>query len=283
MIRVDGRYHLFASRWPEGTGNPDDLVGILDGYRKYSEIVRATADTPLGPFNFQEVALSGRGDGYWDGRGCHGPKIVKVNDLFVLYYQAIACNSPLRKIGYAWADCIEGPWHRCEHEIPLTEDANNPGPCIRPNGSVLLAYRTRNLKMHIARADTFDGDYVTVAENIFPRGELEDPDLYFAEGQYHMIMEDNRGVLTGSVRHGGHLISADGIIWCPHDSPKVYTHDIEWADGTSWTARRRERPDVFNDNEGAKGAGTPTHLITGVLYNGHSWCVVQEIEPGPEF
>ena len=280
IIRVDNRYHLFASRWPEGTGNPDDLVGILDGYRQYSEIVRATADNPIGPYRFQEVVLPGRGEGYWGGQSCHGPKIVKVSNMYVLYYQAIACNSRFRKVGYAWSESIEGPWNRCDHEIPLTEDANNPGPCIRPDGSVLLAYCTVSLKMHIARASAFDGEYETVAENIFPRGPLEDPDLYYADGLYHMIMEDNAGVLTGSVRHGGHLVSVDGIHWRAHDPPEVYTHDIEWADGTAWTARRRERPDMFNDKAGAKGEGDPTHLITGVLYNGHAWCVVQEIAPG---
>jgi len=31
--------------------------------------------------------------------------------------------------------------------------------------------------------------------------------------------------------------------------------------------------------DGVKGSGHPTHLITGVLYQGHSWCVVQEISP----
>jgi len=36
IIRVADQYHLFASRWPEGTGNPNHLVGILDGYRLHS-------------------------------------------------------------------------------------------------------------------------------------------------------------------------------------------------------------------------------------------------------
>jgi hypothetical protein len=118
--------------------------------------------------------------------------------------------------------------------------------------------------MHMAKAYAFDGDYKPVAENIFPAGMLEDPDLYFVDGQYHMIVEDNQGLLTGSARHGGHLVSQDGIRWKPHDPVKVYTHDLKWTDGTSWTATRRERP---------------THLITGVLHKGHSWIVVQEIGP----
>jgi hypothetical protein len=279
LIRVGKQYHLFASRWPEGTGDPKSLVEILHGYRKHSEIVRATADNPIGPYKFQEVVLSGRGANFWDGQSCHGPKIVRVNNKFVLFYQGIARNSPLRKIGYAWADRIEGPWQRCDREIPLTEDANNPAPYVGPDGSVLLVYRTRELVMHMAKANAFDGDYKSVAENIFPAGMLEDPDLYFVDGQYHMIVEDNQGLLTGSARHGGHLVSQDGIRWKPHDPVKVYTHDLKWTDGTSWTATRRERPTMFNDLTGASGNGNPTHLITGVLHKGHSWIVVQEIGP----
>jgi len=286
IIRVGDQYHLFASRWPEGTGDPDDLVGSLDGYRLHSEIVHAIADNPIGPYQFKDVALGGRGGDHWDGQSCHGPKILKVGNRFVLYYQGIACNASRRKIGYAWATDIDGPWQRCDHEIPLTEDANNPAPCIRPDGSVLMAYRTwshqtSNMALHVVRADAFDGDYEPVAQNIFPAGDLEDPDLYFANGHYHMIMEDNGGTLTGGVRYGGHMVSADGIEWTPHDPVKVYTHDLKWADGTSWTATRRERPDMFNDRDGVKGSGHPTHLITGVLHQGHSWCVVQEIESDP--
>lgn len=143
LIRVAGLYHLFASRWPEGTGDPDDLVGILDGYRRHSEIVRATAGNPLGPYEFEEVVLAGRGERRWDGQSCHGPKIVKAGGRYVLYYQGIACGSRLRKVGYAWADAIEGPWHRCDREVPLSADANNPAPYVRPDGSVLLAYKKK--------------------------------------------------------------------------------------------------------------------------------------------
>jgi len=277
MIRVGDRYHLFASRWPEGTGDPDDLVGVLDGYRKYSEIVRATADNPMGPFHFEEVVLAGRGGNYWDGQSCHGPKIVKIKDRFILYYQAIACDSRLRKIGYAWADSIEGPWHRCDHEIPLTEDANNPAPYIREDGSVVLAFRNRRLVMYVAEADAFDGDYKIIADNIFSGGKIEDPDLFCADGKYHMVMNDVHGAISGTIRNGGHLVSEDAITWEPYKHPRAYSHELVWADGTSWTATRRERPDFFNDRTGVKGNGQPTHLITGVLHDGQSWCVVQEI------
>ncbi len=100
IIKAGGKYHLFASRWPEGTGNEHSL---LRGYREHSEVVRAVADDPIGPYEFQEVVLDGRGGDWWDGKMCHNPKIVRVDDTFVLYYIGSAESSPLRKVGYAWS------------------------------------------------------------------------------------------------------------------------------------------------------------------------------------
>jgi hypothetical protein len=57
LIRATGQYHLFASRWPRAAGFPD-------GYRTHSEIVRATSDSPVGPYTLQQVVVSGRG-GAW--------------------------------------------------------------------------------------------------------------------------------------------------------------------------------------------------------------------------
>lgn len=272
VIRAGGQYHLFASRWPRTTGFPD-------GYRTHSEIVRAVSDDPLGPYVFREVVVSGRGGAYWDGKMCHNPKIVQVGDTYVLYYIGSASGSKLRKVGYAWADAVEGPWRRRDEPLPLGEDANNPAPYVHPDGSVLLAYRDLKLHMQVARADAFDGPYEVVARDVYPQGALEDPDLYTHQGVYHMVMEDNRGVLTGSVRHGGRLISTDGLRWTPADPVKVYTHTIQWTDGGCMTADRRERPELFNDDAPIKGRGEPTHLLTGVYADGRSWCLVQAIAP----
>jgi hypothetical protein len=272
MIRADGRFHLFASRWPERAAFPD-------GYRDHSEIVRADAPTPLGPFTFREVVLAGRGGGLWDGKMCHNPKIAEVGGRCVLYYIGSAVGSGLRKVGYAVADSVYGPWERVAEPLPLGEDANNPAPYFHPDGSVLLAYRDRSLHMHIARAPAYDGPYSVVAQDIFPAGMLEDPDLHVRDGRYHLIVEDNAGLLTGHVRHGGHLTSDDVLRWVPESPAEAYTHTLPWADGATETADRRERPELFNAHAPVKGSGEPTHLITGVLLNGKSWCVVQPIAP----
>jgi len=272
LIRVNDQFHLFASRWPEETGFPD-------GYRSHSEIVRAVAPNPLGPFVFQEVVLSGRGGDYWDGKMCHNPKIVRIGSRFVLYYIGSAISSGLRKIGYATADSIEGPWLRLPGPIPLGDDANNPAPFIEDNGAVLLAFRDEKLRMHIAQAPSFVGPYTVVSYDIYPAGRLEDPDLSFSDGRYNMVMEDNEGVLTGSVRHGGHLVSSDGITWAPANPVKLYSHTIEIEDGTTMSVIRRERPEMFNMHNPQKSRGEPTHLITAVQSEDGTKCVVQSIAP----
>ncbi len=271
LIKVGDEYHLFASRWPEETRFPQ-------GYRDHSEIVRATSKTPLGPYTFQEVVVSGRGGSFWDGKMCHNPKIVQAGDTYVLYYIGSAPGSGLRKCGYAWSKSITGPWTRRDEPLPFGEDHNNPAPYIGDGGNVLIAFRDRELHMFIATANAYDGTYKVVAHDLFPF-KVEDPDLFFVDGKYHMVAEDNVGGLTGAVRHGAHLISSDGFHWEPTDPVKVYDHTLRWTDGTSTEADRRERPELFNANADRKGNGHPTHLLTAVLVDGHTWCHIQPIAP----
>ena len=210
---------------------------------------------------------------------CHNPKIIQVGSRYVLYYIGAGGSGALRKTGYAWAHSVEGPWQRIDQPLPLGEDAVNPAPYVHGDGSVLMAFRDLDLCMHIAKAPSFDGSYQVVARNVFPPGPLEDPDLFFCDGQYHMVMEDNEGVLTGAVRHGGHLLSNDGVHWHKHDPVKADTHTTEYEDGASFTADRRERPELFNANAEVRGNGAPTHLVTGVWFEGEAWCAVQPIAP----
>ena len=75
----DGTYHMFASRWPKD-------ITFHPGWMTSSEIVRATATRPEGPYTFQEVVLPARGAQYWDGRSTHNPAITRYKDTYLLYY-----------------------------------------------------------------------------------------------------------------------------------------------------------------------------------------------------
>ncbi len=273
IMPADGCYHLFVSRWPKSTGFPN-------GYRGYSEIIRAVADSPFGPYRYAETVLAGRGGNYWDGKMCHNPKILKTADRYVLFYIASAIGEKRRQVGCASAPSLEGPWRRLDSPFSLGEDANNPTPYIHADGSVVMAYRDEGLRMHIARADAPEGPYNDIARDIFPAGKLEDPDLFRADGLYHMIMEDNQGLLTGNVRFGGHLVSEDAVSWRPAEEVTAYTHDITYSDGTKLTAERRERPELLNCDGPSKKDGAPTHLVTGVWDGSDARCLVQEIQAG---
>lgn len=272
LIKADGRYHLFASRWPHWSGFPD-------GYRDHSEIVRAESANPEGPYEFREVVLAGRGGSWWDGKMCSNPKIVRAGSLYVLYYIASAVGSPLRKVGFASAESISGPWRRSDNPISLGEDANNPAPLIRPDRSVVLAFRDLDLRMFVAVADAFDAPYRIVARDILPGVRIEDPDLGFRGGRYEMLVEDNVGVLTGHERHGALLTSGDGLAWSPAEPVQAYTHHVDFTDGTAIDCERRERPEFFSDSDAPKGFDSPTHLLTGVLYRGETWSLIQRIQP----
>ena len=271
MIKVGQTYHLFASRWPVETGFPD-------GYRSHSEIVRATSRDPLGPFQFEEIVVSGRGGDCWDGKMCHNPKIVKSGHTFVLFYIGSAAGSDLRKCGFATAPLVTGPWNRRADPLPFGEDHNNPAPYIHDDGRILIAYRDRDLHMFMAVANSLDGPYEILSRDLFPGIKIEDPDIHFLGGQYHMVVEDNKGGMTGHVRHGAHFVSSDGIDWSAQEPIRVYDHTLEWDDGSATEADRRERPELFNANAVRKGDGPPTHLLTGVKVGNRTWCHVQAIE-----
>lgn len=49
----DGRYYMFASRWPKET--------TMRNWVSNSEVVLASADTPEGPYQFEKVVLPQRG------------------------------------------------------------------------------------------------------------------------------------------------------------------------------------------------------------------------------
>ena len=271
VIRVGDAYHMFASRWPVETGFPD-------GYRSHSEIVRATATNPLGPYAFREVVVAGRGGDYWDGQMAHNPTIHRTSGGFALYYIGSPCQPNatgfrFRKVGLATSASIEGPWARIDEPLSLGQDANNPAPCFRPNGSLLLNFRDLELRMGIASAPSVAGPYRVESSDIMPGYTLEDGYLYGAGGSYHIICEDNRGHVSGHQRWGVHLVSVDGIHgWRPADPAVAYTHTVVWDDGTRTTFERRERPQLLFD-----GQGRISHLCTAVLYQGQSLCLVQPV------
>lgn len=268
VIKVDNKYHMFASRWPEKEGFPD-------GYRCHSEIVRAVSDDPCGPFTFCETVISGRKGNWWDAQMAHNPTIHKIGDKFVLFYTGSqSINPSTRAIGYAYANKIDGHWSRSDTSIELVEDCNNPAVFVKPDHSIILVFRYADLKIGIATSNTFDGHYKIQNHDIMPHIQLEDPYLYYNGKSYEIVLEDNAGKLTGHIRYGGSIISKNGIDnWTINPtSPVCYTHTLSYEDNSTILVERRERPQLIINQQ-----GKATHLYTAVLYKGKTWNACQEI------
>ncbi|MEC0231408.1 glycoside hydrolase family protein [Paenibacillus alba] len=281
----DGRFHLFASRWPKA-------LPMHPGWLVQSEIVRAVSDHPEGPYTFQEVVLPARGAEYWDGRSTHNPQIVKHGGKYLLFY--MGSTHPLKepvagdgyglddprcivarankRIGLAVSDSVTGPWERRDAPILATRPGkfdsfltSNPAPCIREDGSVLLIYKARKYEGHVhgkmtfgaAHADHYEGPYRVLSENpLFPPDvHLEDPFVWQTPEGYELLAKDMEGNLCGEKYGGIHAYSADGLNWEIGKEPLAYSRSVLWDDGIVRQMGNLERPFLLFQE------GKPTHLF----------------------
>jgi len=290
----DGRYHLFASRWPKS-------LPFAPHWLFNSEVVRASSDKPEGPYRFEEVVLPWRERSYFDGVVTHNPSIHLFDDTYYLFYFGVTYpgdiprpDRPLRsacpeheriyrrvwenkRIGLATSKSIQGPWERPEK--PLLEprpghwDAmitTNPAPCIRADGRTLMIYKSRRswkapLQLGLAVAPHPADPYERVSEEpLFPFA-AEDPFLWFEEGRYHVIMKDMTGDVCGERFGGIYGSSEDGFRWSFEGDCKAYSRRIAWDDGTTTFHGNFERPQLLIQD------GKPTHLFAAVGDSSREW------------
>lgn len=271
VLHEDNHYYLFASRWPEETGFPE-------GYMTHSEIVLAKTDSLNQPFEFVKVLLPGRGDDHWDGGMTHNPFIMKIDKKYVLFYiGTVNGSSERRAIGYACASRPEGPWTRSEEPLTLPPNANNPALIQRPDGSVLLYFRDGQLHVSVAEAERFEGPYTVLAQDIFPKGPIEDMYVLKTADGYEMIAEDAVGAYTGLNKGGVLFRSRDGIHWDNEHPELAYTFDVDYEDGRRIVLQRRERPMLLSGNEGEYLFTTAKIGGSERLRGGKTWNMVQPL------
>lgn len=272
MIKAQGEYHLFASRWKKNGKFPEN-------YRNDSEIVRAVSKDPLGPFQFEEIVIGERDSVFWDSNMAHNPTIQKIGEEYVLFYIGSdfttlleKSNNLLRRVGYASSESIHGPWVRSDQPI-INVESNNPAILAEEEG-IKLMYRDAPLRTYLAQADNYKGPYTIFNDNVWPQHKIEDFYIFKMNEKYHLICEDNIGAISGHERWGVHLVSSNGIDqWKKFDPLVVYDHDILLDDGTIVHCTRRERPQLFIQK------GKITHLITGVYDGENSWCQPVKLAP----
>lgn len=274
----DGKYHMFASRWPKE-------YPMHPGWLAASEIVRAVSDTPAGPYEFQEVVLPARGPQYWDGRSTHNPQIKKYGDTYYLYYMGSTHPFPElekpremrhedavtvvaranKRIGVATSKSIFGPWER--RDTPLLSPrpdhfdnflVSNPAPCIDKNGGCTMIYKTRTYleDLHapflhgpmsfgvVKSAHCGDGFVRMLEKPLFANQEieLEDPFIWLDEDGYNLMAKDMKGNVCGEKMGGIYAHSEDGVNWELKKDFLFYSRSILWEDGTVREMGNLERP-----------------------------------------
>lgn len=278
----DDRYHLFAARWPHE-------LRFFASYPLYSEIVRAEAKTPAGPYRFAEVVLPARGPDYWDGRMTHNPTIHYWRGTYLLFYIGSTYRGPAPsaaefargtagktkesyaniRIGLATAASVKGPWRRSDRPILDiragkwdSSVVTNPAPTVLPGGRIVMLYRSntpKGLRLGIAAAEGYDQPFRRLADDpieLFSGGHtVEDPYLWWADGHFEAIMKDMSGAITGERHAGVHATSPDGRRWTLKSPPKAYSRKILWDDGSTTIQGCVERPQLLFDG------GRPTHLF----------------------
>jgi hypothetical protein len=184
-----------------------------------------------------------------------------------------------KRIGVAVADTPLGPWKRADQPIlePRPGDwdgaiTSNPAPVVHEDGSVLLIYksapvpypaRNQNRALHfgVASARHYLGPYerMNSGRPIAIRGtdnaHVEDPYIWKSGGHYHMVAKIFSEGITGEREAGFYASSKDGVDWSLPAEAKAYSRTVSFADGTTRTQTKLERPQVLVRD------GKPTHIF----------------------
>ncbi len=294
----DNRFHIFASRWKKD-------LGFGYNWLFNCEIVRAASSNPEGPYTFEEVIFKRRDRHYFDAMNQHNPSIKFWNGTYYLFYFGTSYGGTIpgpgdiitperavevinnKRIGLATSKSVYGPWTRADEPVLMPRSpghwdctfTTNPSAAILPDGTTYLIYKSREqaggtLQLGLAVAKRPEGPYERVQnEPIFkfsnPDFHVEDPYLWFEDGQFHILMKDDFkndcGGITGEWGAGVYAASLDCIHWniCPH--PKAYSRNVKWDDGTTSVQCNLERPNLlFID-------GKPTHLFLATGMGPRSW------------
>jgi hypothetical protein len=271
---AEGRYHLYYSRWPKHLGHA--------AWVTHSEIARAEAPSPLGPWRHQEVIFSARGTNFWDGSCTHNPTVLQIGNQYYLYYMGNYGNGVVEKplnwghrnrqrIGVAVAASPTGPWQRFDSPLlDVTVDTNsadcllvsNPSVTTRPDGGILMIYKAVGLKrplpfggpvVHlVALSDHPLGPFRKSGRQVFGREGVmfaaEDPFIWREGSEYRAIVKDNEGHFTGKGYSLALWGSTNGLDWKLAAHPLVTTPEIRWADGRKQRLNALERPQLLFEN-----------------------------------
>ncbi len=300
----DGRYYMFAARWPKRTAMPSWVTN--------GDVVLAVSDKPAGPYRLVKVVLPRRGNRFWDGMATFNPTIRRHDGKYVLFYTGTTYDDvppkekrPSRelwekawnnkRIGVAVSDSVTGPWKRRDKPVleprPGKWDASitsNPAPVVHEDGSVLLIYKSspltfpeqkvkNELILGAAMAKHYLGPYERLDEEsqlLFrgKRAHVEDPYVWRGGERYLLLAKSMDGRIHVGWGNGFVAYSSDGLNWELTDPPRAYTGKVERVDGSILKAGRFERPQILFEN------GMPTHVFFACMARDGIYNVVRPVK-----
>jgi hypothetical protein len=237
----DGKWHMFASRWPQALGHK--------GWGK-SLAVHAVSDDVLGPYKDE-------GPCWPDNMGGKGHNVTALTMPDGRYAITISETRP----GEVFASTsLDGPWGSLG-KITVADQpkwrASNVTPVLRPDGQYMVVQRSGQIML----ARNITGPYVIQGPTIYPlvKGltlkDLEDPVAWHSGGLYHIVVN------SWSQRKAFHLTSVNGIDhWTLRGLAYDPTTDfIRYTNGVVNHWNKIERPSVILQN------GHVTHFIFAVI------------------
>ncbi len=284
VIKADGKYHMFASRWREE-------FGFGWNWLFNSEIAHFVSDSPSGEFTFKNVALPRRGREFFDGMSTHNACIRHWNGKFYLYYMGTTYGGEIptraeniteqyaletwnrKRIGVAVANDINGDFVRKDLPLLSPRDCShwdctittNPSVAIMPSGKTYMIYKSRAaigkpLQLGIAVAERPDGPFERLTDLPILRFDdqnkhIEDPFLWFDEkkNKFCLLAKDDskNGAfgITGEWGAGFYAESDDCVNFEIAKNPKAYSRVLKWNNGEIKKQCNLERPSLlFGEN-----------------------------------
>jgi hypothetical protein len=230
----DGKYHMFASRWSQGSGF---------GSWPSSQAIHAVSDNLFGPYVDKGLCWP-------DNKGGHGHNVTALTLPDGRYAVVVSETRP----GDVFvSNSLDGPWTQlgslqvADGPHKNLGGMSNVSIMVRPDGNFEIIARSGAIWIS---KNGILGPYEIQDSSIYPKiagldqENLEDPAIWYSGGLYHIIVN------SWSHHKAYHLTSTDGITNWKYQGVAFYPKAdfIRYSDGTVNHFGNLERPSVYLEN-----------------------------------
>lgn len=263
----DGLYYLYFSFWPKSKKH--------SAWVTHSQVGYATCDSPLGPFTYQGIALSGAGGKAWDRDVVHNPAVLRHAGMYYMYYMGNFGDGSFwshrnnQRIGVAYSKDPRGPWLRLDKPIidvtPNSYDSlmtSNPTVTVGKDGKIYMMYKAVSDKGEMPKGgavvcamaiaehplDPFIKQANPIMQNPENDWSVEDPFIWYEYNKFYALAKDFQGYFTKCGKNEVALFESENAIdWKPSLIPLGFKREIIWEDGKIQKLEAMERPQIFFD------------------------------------